>query len=144
MTALLTFMGSYWKYIVPFVIGGVIFGGAAWKIRGLEVNKVKADLSVCTEAKLVCTDANAENSKTITALQADIAKTNKSCASRINGKDQTIKRLKQIDELKPSSSSQKGVGNESDSAVVDSTGDAILLELDRMWKPAADSKKGIR
>ena len=87
------------KYIIPFVIGGVLFGGIAWKIQDARVIKAQSELSVVK-------DANAENVKTITALQAEVAKGNKSCQERLASKDATIRRLQEIDNM--------GGHNESD------------------------------
>ena len=80
------------KYIIPFIVGGVLFGGIAWKVQDARVIKAQSELSVVK-------DANAENTKTITALQAEIAKGNKSCKERLASKDATIRRLQEIDNM---------------------------------------------
>lgn len=102
------------KYIIPFIIGAVIFGGAAWKIQGIRLDNAKA-------AVVVCEQANSENTKTIELMKVEIEKNSLSCGKKLAGKDATINRLRQIDSLEV-----KG------EKVVDS-GDAILDELNRMW-----------
>ena len=66
--------------------------GSAWWVQGQRVDRLKAEVSVCK-------DANAENIKTITALQAEIARGNKSCQERLASKDATIRRLQEIDNM---------------------------------------------
>jgi len=121
-------MFPYWtliKYGIPFLIGVVIFGGAAWKIQGQR-------LDVCKTQQKVCVSANAENTLTIAAQKAEIEKLNKSCSARIESKNQTIRKLKQIDELNGGKTDEKG------NPGTDSGGDDILCELNGMFKP--DSK----
>lgn len=108
---------AYWvlikpflKYIIPFIIGGILVGGAVWKIRGYEVGKLKGELSNCMVA-------NAENTKTITALQAEIAKGNKTCEQRLKSKQGAINRLREIDDLKGASDGKK-VGTDSNDPVL--------------------------
>lgn len=100
--------------------------GSAWKIQGLR-------LDVCKKNEAVYLTANAENTQTITAQKAEIGKLNKSCSARIASKDQTIRKLKQIDELNGGKIDEKG------NPGTDSGGDDILRELDGMFKQA-DSK----
>lgn len=102
------------KYVIPFVVGAVIFGGAAWKIQSIRLDNAKA-------AVVVCEQANSENTKTIELMKVEIEKNSLSCSKKLAGKDATINRLRQIDSLEV-----KG------EKVVDS-GDAILDELNRMW-----------
>lgn len=86
----------YWtlfKYGIPFIIGGLLFGGAAWKYQG-------ARLDSCQTKQQVCADANAENTKTITALQAEIAKGNQICQERLASKDRAINSMRTIDGMK--------------------------------------------
>jgi hypothetical protein len=118
-------MFPYWtliKYGIPFLIGAVIFGGAAWKIQGVRLDNAKATLAVCT-------DANAENDRAITAMKAEIEKLDKSCSARISSKDRAIKKLKQIDEL------NGGKTDEKENPGTDSGGDDIMCELNGMFKP---------
>lgn len=112
---------AYWvlikpflKYIIPslccLLVGLAVGAGAAWKIRGYEVGKLKGEVSIYK-------DANAENTRTITALQAEIAKGNKACEQRLKSKDGTLKRLREIDDLKGAGNGQK-VGTDSDDPIL--------------------------
>ncbi len=99
--------------------------GSAWKIQGLR-------LDVCKKNEAVYLTANAENTLTIAAQKAEIEKLNKSCTARIASKDQTIRKLKQIDNL-------SGAGGKKNETTGVSSGDDILDALNGgMWKP--DSK----
>lgn len=124
MTAILTFLGSYWKYIVPFIIGGLLFGGGAWKIQGMRLDS-------CKKNEAVCLTANAENAKTITAQKAEIKKVTESCSARIKSKDKAIRKLKEIDNLKPGEVSN-ATGNNT---LGSNSGDSILDALAGMFKP---------
>lgn len=118
----LAFLWQYKFYIASFVIGGMLFGGGAWKIQGMR-------LDTCKKNEAVCLTANAENTKTITAQKAEIKKATESCSARITSKDNTIKKLKQIDNL----------GGKKNEATGVSSGDDILDALNGgMFKP--DSK----
>jgi len=119
-------MFPYWtfiKYGIPFLIGAVIFGGAAWKIQGVRLDNAKTTLTVCT-------NANAENDRAITAMKAEIEKGNKSCEQRLASKDTTIKMLKQIDNLRGTNETNHATGNDLRDA------------LNRMWD--SDSKDAVR
>lgn len=96
--------------------------GSAWKIQGLR-------LDVCKKNEAVYLTANAENTLTIAAQKAEIEKLNKSCSARIESKDQTIRKLKQIDELVPGGATDDDKKMDADSS------DPILGELGRMFKP---------
>jgi hypothetical protein len=109
------------KYGIPFLIGAMIAGGAAWKIQGVRLDS-------CRSTEQACLSANAENTKAITALQADITKGNKTCQERIASKDSAIKRLRDIDNMR----------GKDDKKVDANSGDPILSELLRMW----DNNKG--
>jgi len=121
----LAFLWEYKFYIASFIIGGMLFGGGAWKIRGIQVDS-------CKKKEAVYLTANAENTKTITAQKAEIKKATESCSARITSKDNTIKKLKQIDNL-------SGAGGKKNETTGVSSGDDILDALNGgMWKP--DSK----
>lgn len=120
------------KYIIPFVVGAVIFGGAAWEIQGARLDKAKATLTVCT-------DANKENSITIEQLKEQAKSLNKSCDARIKSKDTVIKRLKDIEAL---TSENISTGEDTNEAVDNHNSDAIVSELNVMFKP--DSKDRVR
>lgn len=72
-----------------FIIGF----GVAWSWQG-------ARLNVCREQQKVCVSANVENQNTISNLQGEMAKSNKSCEARLKSKDRALKELKAIDGLK--------------------------------------------
>jgi hypothetical protein len=123
----LAFLWQYKFYIASFIIGGMLFGGGAWKIQGMRLDS-------CKKNEAVCLTANAENAKTITAQKAEIKKATESCSARINSKDKAIRKLKEIDNLKPGE-----VSNATDNNTVGSnSGDSILDALAGMFK--SDSK----
>ena len=100
-------------YVGLFIIGF----GMAWSWQGER-------LKVCREQQKVCVSANVENQNTISNLQGEVAKSNKSCAERLKSKDRALRELKEIDDLKG------GAGEKSNS---NPTGDAVLDALNRMW-----------
>jgi len=121
-------MFPYWtflKYGIPFLIGAVVFGGAAWKIQGVRLDNAKATLTVCESA-------NKENSITIEQLKVEAKSLNKSCEARIKSKDTVIKRLKDIDAL---TSENISTGEDTANETVDNrNSDAIVSELNVMFK----------
>ena len=94
------------KWGIPFIIGGMIFGGAAWKIQGVRLSVAKADFATCSIA-------NQTNTETIEQLKKQAESYNKSCQERIKGKDGTINRLREIDNLR-GSNGQKVDANSND------------------------------
>lgn len=104
------------RYGIPFVIGAILFGGSAWKIQGIRVDRLKGEVSICKEANLT-------NVQTIDTLKADIAKQDKTCQARLASKDSTINNLRSIDDLK---------GKKDDKGKVTSD-DPILNHLNGMF-----------
>lgn len=100
-----------------FIIGF----GVAWSWQGVRLDAVKTEMKVCKEA-------NVENQKTISNLQEEIAKGNKSCDARLKSKDRALREMKAIDGL-------KGKKDEKGNVAPD---DPILLRLDGMFRE--DSK----
>ena len=121
----LAFLWEYKFYIACFILGGILIGGSAWKIQGIRLDS-------CKKNEAVCLTANAENQATITAQKTEIAKLDQSCSARINGKDKTIKKLKEINSLKGGTTDDKATTGAGGS------GDDILDALGGMFKP--DSK----
>ena len=126
----LAFLWEYKFYIASFIIGGMLFGGGAWKIQGVRLDNAKATLTVCESA-------NKENSITIEQLKVEAKSLNKSCEARIKSKDTVIKRLKDIDAL---TSENISTGEDTANETVDNhNSDAIVSELNVMFKQS-DSK----
>ena len=100
-----------------FIIGF----GVAWSWQGARLDAVRTEMKVCKEA-------NVENQKSISILQDEMAKSNKSCEARLKSKDRALKELKAIDGL-------KGKKDEKGNVAPD---DPIMLRLDRMFRE--DSK----
>ena len=96
-------------------VGIFIIGfGVAWSWQGARLDAVKTEYQVCK-------DANAENTATITALQAEKEKMGKTCEARLNSKDALIRKLKKIENM-----------GKKDEKVPDSPDD-ILNALNGMW-----------
>ncbi|MHB8109764.1 MAG: hypothetical protein ACYDHW_07000 [Syntrophorhabdaceae bacterium] len=87
-------MTPYWwvKYVVVLVVGGVIAGGAAWKIQGMRMTALKTDNKALTEARAV-------DAKTIAELTSANQKASESCTARLKAKDTLIRKLKEVDAL---------------------------------------------
>lgn len=92
------------KWGIPFIIGGMLAGGAAWKIQGMRLDS-------CKSTATACLSANVENDKTIKALQADVDKADKTCQQRLASKDATIRKLKEIDDLRGRDETNPDSGN---------------------------------
>jgi len=107
------------KYGIPFIIGGLLFGGAAWKIQDWRYGGDRVKLEACSSA-------NVENATTIEQLKKQAENFNKTCEQRIASKDSTIKKLRQIDELHGGNTN----GQEMDA----DSGDSVLNELRGMFK----------
>jgi C4-dicarboxylate-specific signal transduction histidine kinase len=67
--------------------------GSAWWVQGQRVDRLKTEVSVCK-------DANKETLATVEQLKAQGEKSNKSCQERLASKDATIRKLKDIDDLR--------------------------------------------
>jgi len=92
------------KYGIPFIIGGMLFGGFMWKIQDWRYSGDRAKLGACESA-------NIENDTTILALKDSILKADKSCSERLANKDSTIKRLRDIDNLRGYDEAKPDSGN---------------------------------
>jgi len=131
-------------YIIPFLIGAALAGGAAWMIQGARVDAAKADLEqtladlkVSRSNEETCRDTNKINEATIGSLQEEVKSALQGCDSRLAVKDKTLKNLKRISELKPGI---KGGTNEMGKKA--SSGDPILDELNRMYVPSGSDPGG--
>lgn len=96
-----------------FIIGF----GVAWSWQGARLDAVRTEMKVCKEA-------NVENQKSISNLQGEVAKSNKSCEARLKSKDRALRELKEIDDLK-GGKGEKGNSNP--------TGNAVLDALNRLF-----------
>ena len=103
------------KYLIPFIMGGLLFGGAAWKIQG-------GRLDSCKATQQLCLSANIDNTKTIEMMKEEAKKADKSCSDRLISKDQTIKKLKEIDNMRG-----------KDETNNDNSTDDIYNALNGMW-----------
>jgi hypothetical protein len=104
-------------YVGLFAIGF----GVAWSWQGARLDAVKTELKVCKEA-------NVENQKSISNLQGEVAKSNKTCEARLRSKDRALRELKAIDGL-------KGTKDEKGNITPD---DPILLRLDGLFGDSND------
>lgn len=86
-------------------IGLIAIGfGIAWSWQGARLDAVKTEMKVCK-------DANAENTATIDALKAEIAKGNKACDARLKSKDKALKRIQEIDKMRGKDEKNPDSGN---------------------------------
>jgi hypothetical protein len=116
---------------IGIAIGAAIGGGAAWRIQGVRIGHLQANVETLTTQLSACQGANAENIKTIDGLQIEVANANGICDSRLKTKEGLVKRLQEIDNLKPRASKNEA-GNPTDAA------DPLLGELNGMFTGAAD------
>jgi cell division protein FtsX len=100
-------------YVGLFAIGF----GVAWSWQGARLDAVKTELKVCASANLT-------NQQTISNMEEEIAKSNKTCEARLKSKDRALRELKEIDELK-GGKGEKGNSNP--------TGNAVLDALNRLF-----------
>ena len=114
MSVLLAFLGSYWKYILPLVLGIAIGASVGWKIQQWRFGGDRVKLNACISA-------NAEKDNTIKMQQEEVAKCNKSCQERLKSKDATLKKMRDIDNLR---------GKDEKNP---SSGDALLDALNGMY-----------
>lgn len=111
------------KYIIPFIVGGILGGYGVGLVKNGTIDRQATEIK---EQKEIV----ANQKKTIKTLNEWREKEAKSCEARINSKDTTIKRLKYIDSLKPSTGVMK---DEKNNVATGSSDDAILDELNGMY-----------
>lgn len=104
-------------YVGLFAIGF----GVAWSWQGARLDAVKTELKVCASANLT-------NQQTISNMEEEIAKGNKTCEARLKSKDRALRELKAIDGL-------KGTKDEKGNITPD---DPILLRLDGLFGDSND------
>ena len=117
--------------VIGLLVGMLLAGAGVWWAKDQQVKAVKVELQTAK-------DANASLEKAKESLREEVKKMDKSCTARINSKDTTIKRLKEIDGLKPTG----GTTNETNNAVTGDSGDPILDELNGMWQQS-DNQDGV-
>jgi len=108
--------------VVGLLVGMILAGVGVWWAKDQQVKAVKVELQAAV-------DANVKLEKAKELLQEEVKKVDESCTARIGIQDRTIKRLKQIDGLKPS----EVVKDEKGNAVAGNSGDPILDELNGMY-----------
>lgn len=116
--------------IIGLLIGMIFAGAGVWWAKDQQVKAVKVELQAAK-------DANQASLTTIGELNKEIEKFNKSCAARIDNKDRTINRLREIDSLKPGK-----VNNNETNSVAGNSGDDILDALNGMY-PEGSGKDGV-
>ena len=139
----LTVIRKLLPYAISFAIGAALVGGSVWMIQGARVDSAKAELSqaladlkVSRNNEEACQDTNKINQITIGSLQEEVKTALQGCDSRLAVKDKTLKSLKRISGLKPGA--VKGGTDElvKNGSTVNSSGDPLLDELNRMFIPA--------
>jgi hypothetical protein len=115
------------KYIIPFVVGGVLGGYGVGLVKNGTIARQVTEIK---EQKEIVATQN----KTISTLKEWREKEAKTCQARLTSKDSVIKRLKVIDAL---TSENKNTGDDTNETVDTDSGDPILGELGRMFKPGS-------
>jgi hypothetical protein len=110
-----------WKVAFALFIALLVVLLIAW----LRIGGLKSDLKTAQGNFNQCAQTNKSNTDTIKALQGEVDTGAKSCESRLAVKEQTIRRLRAIDQLK--GDTDEKVANYT------SSGSDLLNELNRMW-----------
>ncbi len=120
--------------VIGLLVGMLLAGAGVWWAKDQQVKAVKVELQAAK-------DANEANLTTIAELKKEAENLNKSCTARIQTKDNTIKRLKYIDSLKPTGVTT----HETNNAVTGGSGgtDPIFDELNGMWGEPTDNTDGV-
>jgi hypothetical protein len=113
--------------IIGLIVGMILAGAGVWWAKDQQVKAVQVELQAAK-------DANQTNLTTIAELKKEAENLNKSCTERIQTKDNTIKRLKYIDSLKPTGVTT----HETNNTVAGGSGDAILDELNGLYGKQTD------
>ncbi len=147
------------KYGVPVLVGLLVGSWGAWKIQAIRLDKEKLKSQTYQSQTLACQDANKTCQATVTALKEDVTKAQKSCGTRLSGKEATISALRKIDALRPAQKTEEGKdGRKTEnrtgesSPAVDNEGgrssnitDGILDALNGMFDdPGPGGKDGVR
>jgi len=117
------------KILIPFLIGVIIGGIVVGKVKQLQIDAVKLDLTKTQQELTVCQDANQASQATIGSLTTELQSAQKSCTTRLRQKEHTAAEIKRIDGLKPEVKANETKGNAGDSG----TGDPILDALNGMY-----------
>lgn len=133
---------KYFKYLKFLPLFLCLAAGfvLAWWIQGIRVEKLQIQNSKFKTEITGCQKVNEANQKTIESLKKEITDTNTLCSSRLRVKDTVIDRLKYIDGLKSASVIQKDSGmtkqkeGDEKNNIADNADDAILRELNGMFK----------
>lgn len=107
--------------IIGLLIGMIFAGASVWWAKDQQVKAVKVELQTAKDA-----NASLETAKEL--LKDEVKRMNESCTARINNKDRTINRLREIDSLKPGK-----VNNNETNSIAGNRGDPILDALNDMW-----------
>ena len=112
-------MFPYWtfiKYGIPLLIGLIIGGFVISKIDNITINKLKKENAAYETV-------NKTNQETIFTLQDRLSKEQETCNTRLKNKDNTINKLKKVDNLKPGEINEKDTDDPS----------TILGTLNGLW-----------
>lgn len=112
--------------IIGLLVGMILAGAGVWWAKDQQVKAVKVELQTAK-------DANASLEKAKELLKDEVKRMSESCTARINNKERTINRLREIDNLKPGKVNKDETNN-----VTGSSGDGILDELNRMYPEEPD------
>lgn len=134
--------------LLPYLITAVVAFGAAWGIQGVRIDGLKVKLEQAGNLLSVCQDANKSSQETIKRLRAEVAGANKLCSTIMSIDSRKTNRVRHIEEITPYTPHKKDDGGKKDEKVdnfiADSSGDALLDELNGMFDgTASNGKDGI-
>jgi hypothetical protein len=124
-------------YAIFIAIGIAIGASAAWWIQGVRIGHLEMAVETLTTQLKDCQDANVTDQATIGEMIAEARSAAGMCDNRLKTKEGLVKRLEEIDNLKPRAIKNEK-GNPADAA------DPLLSELNGMFSVnrtgAADRK----
>ena len=144
------------KIALPALIAGVISFGGAWKLQGVKMESVRADLKQARIELTAAHAANQSNQEAISRLKDELQKSNIACNTRMKIKEELAAKIRKIDALKNEKTMfDKGNAKKIDSGAserLDLEGeneknsnididDPILHELNRMFGKNASSNR---
>ena len=134
------------KVAWPYLVAAAIAAAAAWYIQDIRIGHLENtivsrdnDIKKWDIAYKACKEANATDAATITELQGDVKDANKRCGTQLSIKEQTTKRLWQIDMMRPAFNTKGAIDEKN----IPGTGyDPLLSALNSMFIAANGKASG--
>lgn len=136
------------KYIIYALVAIMMFWCATAGYYRLRCGNLENKAEALTQERDTARSANDESQKSITELKNERTKAAKSCQSRIQGYDETLAELIRLDSLTGGNHDEAtgitgGNSTADNHGVSDSSGDAVLDELNRVYPVQAGSPNGV-